>query len=72
LGNTYASPVAAGGYVYLTALDGMTVVIKDADRLEIVATNSVEETVGATPAPVDNEIFIRGDAHLFCFANGHH
>ena len=68
LGNTYASPVAAGGYVYLTARDGTTVVIKDADELSIVATNSVEETVGATPAPVDNELFIRGDAHLFCIA----
>ena len=47
-------------------------VIKDADALKIVATNSVDETVGATPAPVDNELFIRGDVHLFCFANGRH
>jgi outer membrane protein assembly factor BamB len=72
LGNTYASPIAAGGNVYLTARNGTTVVIKDADQLKIVATNSVDETVGATPAPVDNELFIRGDVHLFCFANGHH
>jgi outer membrane protein assembly factor BamB len=68
LSNTYASPIAAGGYVYLTARSGNTVVIKDADALSIVATNTVEETVGATPAPVDNELFIRGDAHLFCIA----
>lgn len=68
LSNTYASPIAAGGYVYLTARSGNTVVIKDADELSIVATNTVEETVGATPAPVDNELFIRGDAHLFCIA----
>ena len=32
----------------------------------IVATNSVDETVGATPAPVDDELFIRGEKHLFC------
>jgi outer membrane protein assembly factor BamB len=66
LGNIYASPVAAGGHVYLTALNGTTVVIKDADELSVVATNSLEETIGATPAPVDHELFIRGDAHLFC------
>jgi outer membrane protein assembly factor BamB len=68
LGNTYASPIGAGGYIYLTARSGTTVVIRDADELNIVATNTVDETVGATPAPVDNELFVRGDAHLFCIA----
>jgi outer membrane protein assembly factor BamB len=64
----YASPVAAGGYVYLTDRSGTTVVIKDSDKFEIVATNSVGETVDATPAPVDRELFIRGEKHLFCIA----
>ena len=68
LGNTYASPVAAGGHVYLTALNGTTVVIKDSAELDIEATNSLDETIGATPAPVDHELFIRGDAHLYCIA----
>ena len=62
------SPIAAGGHVYLTGLNGTTVVIKDADQLEIVATNSVGEDVAATPAPVDKELFIRGQQHLFCIA----
>ncbi len=65
----YASPVAAGGYVYLTDREGTTVVIEDADVLKIVATNSVGETVDATPAPVDAELFIRGERHLFCIAS---
>ncbi len=64
----YASPVAAGGHVYLTSRAGTTVVISDAAELNIVATNNVEETVDATPAPVDNELFIRGEKHLFCIA----
>ena len=67
--STYASPVAAGGYIFLTGRSGTTVVIKDAEKLEVVATNSVGETVDATPAPVDNELFIRGEKHLFCIAN---
>jgi outer membrane protein assembly factor BamB len=68
LTTTYASPMAAGGHVYVTGRSGTTVVIKDADEFEIVASNSVGETVDATPAPVDNELFIRGENHLFCIA----
>jgi outer membrane protein assembly factor BamB len=64
----YASPIAAGGLVYLTDRAGTTVVIKDSAEFEIVATNSVDETVDATPAPVDRELFIRGEKHLFCVA----
>jgi outer membrane protein assembly factor BamB len=69
LRTTYASPIAAGGHVYLTGRSGTTVVIKDQNELEIVASNSVGETVDATPAPVDHELFIRGERHLFCIAN---
>lgn len=68
LDNIYASPIAANGHVYLTSRNGTTVVIKDANRLEVVATNSVGETVDATPAPVGKELFIRGERHLFCIA----
>jgi outer membrane protein assembly factor BamB len=68
LGNIYASPIAAGGYVFLTDRDGTTVVIEDAEQLKRVATNSVGETVDATPAPVGSELFIRGERHLFCIS----
>lgn len=64
----YASPVAAGGYVFLTDRSGKTVVIKDADQFETVSVNSVGETVDATPAPVDDQLFLRGEQHLFCIA----
>ena len=68
LSSIYASPVAAGGHVFLTGRSGTTVVIKDADKFEVVATNSVGETVDATPAPVDDQLFIRGERHLFCIS----
>ena len=67
--STYASPIAANGYVYLTGRRGTTVVIKDSEQLEVVAANSLGEGVDATPAPVDNELFIRGERHLFCLGN---
>lgn len=66
LRTTYASPVAAGGFVYLSDRDGTTIVIKDADQFEVVATNNIGETIDATPAPVDDQLFLRGERHLFC------
>lgn len=68
LSGIYASPVAAGGYVFLSDRDGKTVVIKDGEKFEVVATNSLGETIDATPAPVDDQLFIRGEQHLFCIA----
>ena len=69
ISRTYASPVAAGGYVFLSGRSGNITVIKDADKFEVVSTNSMDETVDATPALVDNELFIRGERHLFCIAS---
>ena len=68
ISRTYASPVAAGGHVYVTGRSGTTVVLKDGEKFEVVATNTVGEGVDATPAPVDGELFIRGERHLFCIA----
>ena len=65
---TYASPVAAGGHIYLTGRRGNITVIKDAPTLEIIATNSLGEGVDATPAPVGHELFVRGERHLFCLS----
>ena len=69
INTTYASPIAAGGHVYLTGRRGTTVVIKDAEELNVVSVNSVGEGVDATPAPVDDQLFIRGENHLFCLQN---
>ncbi len=66
--STYASPIAAGGNIYLTDRNGTIVVIKDSDNLEVIATNSMGEGVDASPAPVDNQLFVRGEKHLFCIS----
>jgi outer membrane protein assembly factor BamB len=68
LDNPYASPIEAGGHIYLTARTGMTIVMEDADDVKILAKNQLDETIGATPAPVDDELFIRGDKRLYCIA----
>jgi outer membrane protein assembly factor BamB len=70
LDNVYASPVGAGGRVYLVGRDGTTVVMKDADKLEVLATNALDEGIDASPAVAGNELFLRGHQHLYCIAAG--
>lgn len=67
---TYASPIAAGGFVYVTGRSGTTVVLKDSKKFEVVGINTVGEGVDATPAPAGRELFIRGERHLFCIGEG--
>ena len=62
----YSSPVAADGKVFVTGRGGTTVVLKDAETFETIATNSVGEPVDATIALAGKQIFIRGKNHLFC------
>jgi outer membrane protein assembly factor BamB len=66
---TYASPVAAGGHVYLTDRSGRITVIADGPMLEVVAENDVGEGVDATPAPAGDSLYVRGERHLFRFAD---
>jgi outer membrane protein assembly factor BamB len=67
-GNVYASPVGAGGKVYLVARGGATVVLKAADKLEVLATNQLDEQFDASPAVAGDELFLRGQRHLYCIA----
>jgi len=66
LGGVYASPVAAQGHVYLTGRDGRSVVIKDADQFEVIASNKLDDRFDASPAVAGEQLFLRGHAHLYC------
>jgi outer membrane protein assembly factor BamB len=66
LSGVYASPVAAAGRVYLVGRNGVTAVIKDADQLEIVATNRLDDPIDASPAAVGAHLYLRGREHLYC------
>lgn len=68
LQGVYASPIGAAGRVYLVGRNGATVVIKDADKLEILATNRLDEKIDASPAAVGRELFLRGQENLYCIA----
>jgi outer membrane protein assembly factor BamB len=61
-----ASPVAAGGKLYLAAEDGDVVVVKLAETLEVIATNSMpDEMFVATPAVAEGSLYLRGKNTLY-------
>jgi outer membrane protein assembly factor BamB len=68
LGGVYGSPVGANGRVYLTGRDGKFVVIKDADQLEVLASNKLDDRFDASPAAVGKQLFLRGHQSLYCIA----
>ncbi len=63
----YSSLVAANDHIYVTGRSGKTVVMKHGDSVDVVSTNDVGEAVDATLALADNQVFVRGEKHLFCF-----
>lgn len=64
----YASPVAAAGRIYLVDRAGTTLVLKQADKLEILAANQLDDKMDASPALVGRQLFLRGENHLYCIA----
>ncbi|MEX2187357.1 MAG: PQQ-binding-like beta-propeller repeat protein [Pirellulales bacterium] len=68
LRGAYASPVGAGDKVYLVGRNGTSMVIKNADKLETLATNELDEPIDASPAAVGKELFLRGHDSLYCIA----
>jgi outer membrane protein assembly factor BamB len=68
--NVYASPVGAAGRVYITDLDGTTVVISHGDSPTVLAINRLDDSFSASATPVGGELFLRGERYLYCIAEG--
>ena len=65
LGGLYASPVAADGRIYLAGQDGNVVVFRHGPEFDVLATNKLDDGFDASPAVVDNEIYLRGRKFLY-------
>jgi len=68
LKQAYASLVGVKDRVYISGLEGTTLVIKNGAEYEILASNKIDEGIAASPAIVDNELYLRGSQHLYCIA----
>ncbi len=44
----------------------MTVVLKQSDKLEVLAVNRLDEKFDASPAAVGKDLFLRGREYLYC------
>jgi hypothetical protein len=43
-------------------------VLKQSEKLEVLATNKLDEQFEASPVVAGNELFLRGHEHLYCLA----
>lgn len=66
--DVYASPVAAAGRIYVTDRSGLTVVLRQGEKLEVLARNSLADSFSASAALVERELFLRGESYLYCLA----
>lgn len=64
-----SSPIAADGKIYVSNEEGQTFVIKAGPQFEILATNSVGESLLATPAISDAMLYIRTTNSLIAIRN---
>jgi outer membrane protein assembly factor BamB len=68
LGNYYASPVAADGRIIATSLDGkVTVFAAGGEAPQILHQADFRERIAATPALVENQLYVRTAAALYAF-----
>jgi outer membrane protein assembly factor BamB len=71
-GGEYASPILAGGRIYVATRSGVTYVVAPKPEFELLAKNSLEsDTSGfcATPAVSGGSLFLRSNAHLYCVSD---
>lgn len=64
-GNFAASPILAGGLIYLFDQDGKGTVLRAGREHVEVATNSLDEGCNASPAVAEDAIILRTAGHLY-------
>jgi outer membrane protein assembly factor BamB len=67
LGDYLASPVGAGGKLYLVSAEGKVTVLSAQGEWAVLAVNDLKDEAFATPAISNGRIFVRTRSSLFCF-----
>jgi len=68
VGGIYASIVGADDRVYFIGREGAAQVIRNSQKFEILATNTLDDKFDSSPAIVGNELYLKGKTHLYCIA----
>jgi len=61
----YSSPVGVSGNVIILGRDGNALVLENGPELKIVRTNTLDDGFDASPAFVDDEMYLRGYRYLY-------
>lgn len=62
----YGSPIAAAGRVYLTDRDGTTLVFPEGEKVDVMATNRLNDPIDGSPAAVGKHLFLRSHSAVYC------
>lgn len=65
-GNFSASPLIAGGRLYVLSDEGVTTVVAAGPEYRVLATNPLGEKVQASPALAHGRFYLRTAGHLYC------
>jgi outer membrane protein assembly factor BamB len=68
-GTYYSSPVAGDGKIYAISQEGKVSVIKAGAQWEVIGVNNLGDDCYASPAIVEDRIYIRTRSRLYCFSN---
>lgn len=63
-----ASPIGVADKIYICTEEGDVLVLQRGKEYKVLAINQMEERFIATPAFVEDEIFLRGDKNLYCIS----
>lgn len=67
-GGYFASPILAGGKIYVASDRGTVTVIKPGDDFEVLAHNELHEPVLSSPVAVANTLYVRSARQLWAFS----
>jgi len=62
----YASLMAAAGKIYVAGREGTVLVLKQGPAFEVLAKNTLDEGIDASPVVVGKQLYLRGSKHLYC------
>jgi len=63
--NVYASPVGAAGRIYIVGREGGAAAVARGKEFKVLATSTLDDGFDASPAIVDNELYLRGRKFLY-------
>jgi len=63
--NIYASPVGAGGRVYVVDREGAAAVFRHGETFELLANNKLDDVFDASPVIAVDELYLRGHKYLY-------